>query len=30
MWKHYCLVEKAWISVGNGQPCNWCDVKGKE
>lgn len=27
MWKHYCLVEKAWISVGNGQPCNWCDVK---
>lgn len=30
MWKHYCLVEKAWISVGNGQSCNWCDVKGKE
>ena len=26
MWKHYCLVEKAWISVGNGQQCNWCDT----
>lgn len=30
MWKHYCLVEKAWITVGNGQQCNWCDIKGKE
>ena len=29
MWKHYCLVEKAWISVGNKQPCNWCDIKGE-
>jgi hypothetical protein len=27
MWKHYCLVEKAWIGVGAGQQCNWCDIK---
>jgi hypothetical protein len=25
MWKHYCPVEKAWISVGKGEPCNWCE-----
>jgi hypothetical protein len=30
MWKHYCIAEKTWISVGNGEPCNWCDVKGVE
>jgi hypothetical protein len=29
MWKHYCLVEKAWIGVGNGQQCNWCDTVEK-
>jgi hypothetical protein len=25
MWRHYCPEEKAWISVGKGQPCNWCE-----
>jgi hypothetical protein len=29
MWRHYCPEEKAWISVGKGQPCNWCEAKEK-
>lgn len=24
MWTHYCIVDRAWISVGKGEPCNWC------
>jgi len=28
MWKHYCVMEKAWVSVGNGEPCNWCGLRG--
>jgi len=27
MWKHYCPAEKTYLSVGSGEPCNWC---GKE
>jgi hypothetical protein len=27
MWRHYCPIEKAWISVGKGEPCNWCEEK---
>jgi hypothetical protein len=30
MWRHYCPEEKAWISVGKGQPCNWCEQIEKE
>jgi hypothetical protein len=30
MWRHYCPEEKAWISVGKGQPCNWCEQTEKE
>lgn len=26
MWHHFCKAEKAWISVGQGEPCNWCDA----
>jgi hypothetical protein len=26
MWRHYCPIEKTWISVGKGEPCNWCDT----
>jgi hypothetical protein len=25
MWTHYCPVDRAWISVGKDEPCNWCD-----
>lgn len=31
MWTHYCIVDRAWISVGKNEPCNWCgctEVKG--
>lgn len=24
MWTHYCIVDRAWISVGKNEPCNWC------
>jgi hypothetical protein len=24
MWTHYCSVDRAWISVSKGEPCNWC------
>jgi len=27
MWEHYCQKEKTIMSVGDGEPCNWC---GKE
>jgi hypothetical protein len=30
MWRHYCPEEKAWISVGKGQPCNWCEQIEKD
>lgn len=29
MWKHWCQIERAWVSVGKGEPCNWCDAKDK-
>lgn len=24
MWKHWCPVDRAWLSVGLEEPCNWC------
>jgi hypothetical protein len=27
MWRHYCPIEKTCISVGKGEPCNWCEEK---
>jgi hypothetical protein len=24
MWKHFCRKEKAVLSVGDGEDCNWC------
>ena len=33
MWTHYCIVDRAWISVGKNEPCNWCcarEPRGKE
>lgn len=24
MWRHWCQIERAWVSVGKGEPCNWC------
>jgi hypothetical protein len=24
MWTHYCPVDRTWIDVGKGEPCNWC------
>lgn len=28
MWKHYCVMEKTWVSVASGEPCNWCGLRG--
>ena len=25
MWEHYCQEEKTIMSVGDGEPCNWCE-----
>ena len=25
MWEHYCQKEKTIMSVGDGEPCNWCE-----
>ena len=30
MWKHYCVFEKTWISVANGEPCNWCGFRNQQ
>jgi hypothetical protein len=27
MWKHFCPIERAWISVGRGELCNWCETR---
>jgi hypothetical protein len=27
MWTHYCPRERARISVGAGEPCNWCGAE---
>lgn len=24
MWTHYCVFDRAWISVAKGERCNWC------
>lgn len=29
MWTHYCTVDRAWISVGKNEPCNWCGAEEK-
>jgi hypothetical protein len=26
MWKHLCKVERGWLLVANGEPCNWCEA----
>ena len=29
MWEHYCQEEKTIMSVGDGEPCNWCEKENK-
>lgn len=24
MWSHFCKAEGGWISVEDGERCNWC------
>ena len=30
MWEHYCDEEKSMMSVGKGEPCNWCEKEAHE
>ena len=30
MWEHYCDEEKSMMSVGKGEPCNWCEKEEHE
>ena len=30
MWDHYCTRERSEMSVGKGEPCNWCGLTEEE
>ncbi len=30
MWDHFCKRERSKMSVGKGEPCNWCGLTEEE